>query len=100
MSEVQANPANTVTVVIPATLRRFTAQCAEMEVQADTAGEALREVSRRFPQLHPQLFAADDTLRRFINVFVNARDIRHLRHENTALRNADRITILPAIAGG
>lgn len=100
MSNIQQTRVATVTVLIPTALRRFTAQCAALEVSAVSAGEALREVSRKYPQLRSQLFAADDTLRRFINVFVNARDIRNLEHEDTVLRDSDSITILPAIAGG
>jgi len=90
----------TVTVLIPTALRRFTAHQSVLEVRASSAGEALREIGRRYPQLHSQLFAANDALRRFINVFVNSRNIRELQQEQTVLVDLDTITILPAIAGG
>lgn len=89
-----------VTVMVPTALRRFTGQRASIDVQASTAGDALRAAAREYPQLRPQLFAADDRLRRFINVFVNVTDIRHQRQEDTVLSDGDVITVLPAIAGG
>ena len=85
---------------IPTALRRFTAQQSVLKVHASNAGEALREIGRRYPQLHAQLFAANNSLRRFINIFVNSRNIRELQQEQTALVDLDTITILPAIAGG
>ena len=90
----------TVTVLVPTALRRFAAHQSVLEVRASNAGEALREIGRRYPQLHSQLFAADNSLRRFINVFVNSRNIRELQQEQTALVDLDTVTILPAIAGG
>jgi len=89
-----------VTVLIPSGLRRFTGQAGALDVQAETVGLALRQVSERFPQLRSQMYGADQLLRRFINVFVNSSDIRFLQHEHTPLRDSDVITILPAIAGG
>ena len=90
----------TVTVLIPTAMRRFTAQRPRLEVRARNAGEALREICRQYPQLQSQMFAGNDSLRRFINVFVNSRNIRELQQEQTALTDLDTITILPAIAGG
>lgn len=87
-------------IQVPTTLRRFTAQQSLVEVEAVTAGQALRAVAIAYPTLRPHLFASDGTLRRFINVFVNDCDIRTLQHEDTAVRENDTLTILPAIAGG
>ena len=99
-AEAQASAAASVVVLIPSGLRRFTGQAGSVELQAETVGHALRQVSDRFPQLRSQMYAADQQLRRFINVFVNSSDIRFLQHEHTPLRESDVITILPAIAGG
>ncbi len=90
----------TVTIHLPTALRRFSDQQASVEVSAATVAQALTQATERFPRLRPQLFAGDQTLRRFINVYVNSRDIRHLDREQTRLSEADAITLLPAIAGG
>jgi len=39
-------------------------------------------------------------IRRFINIYVNDDDIRFLNKEETALKDGDTISIVPAIAGG
>jgi len=90
----------TVTIHLPTALRRFSDQQAAIEVSAATVAQALSQATERFPRLRSQIFAGDQTLRRFINVYVNSRDIRHLEREQTRLSEADTITLLPAIAGG
>jgi molybdopterin synthase sulfur carrier subunit len=39
-------------------------------------------------------------VRRFVNVYVNGDDIRFLQNLETALKEGDNISIVPAIAGG
>ena len=39
-------------------------------------------------------------VRRFVNVYVNGDDIRFLKNVDTALKDGDNISIVPAIAGG
>ena len=39
-------------------------------------------------------------VRRFINIYVNEEDIRFVNKEDTALKDGDTISIVPAIAGG
>jgi adenylyltransferase/sulfurtransferase len=39
-------------------------------------------------------------LRRFVNIFVNGRDIRNLNSLDTSLKDGDEIRIIPAVAGG
>ena len=38
--------------------------------------------------------------RRFVNVYVNGDDIRFLQNLETALKEGDNVSIVPAIAGG
>ena len=101
----ERTPGNTlatadVVVLIPSGLLRFTGQVKSVVVQAETVGQALQLVAEKFPPLRTQMFGADHQLRRFINVFLNSKDIRFLQQEHTALQPQDIITILPAIAGG
>jgi len=50
--------------------------------------------------LGAQLFTEDGRVRGFILVFVNGRNIKHLQQQQTQLTDGDRISLVPAIAGG
>ncbi len=39
-------------------------------------------------------------VRRFVNLYVNGEDIRHLKGLDSAVKSADEISILPAVSGG
>ncbi len=39
-------------------------------------------------------------IRRFINIYVNGKDIRFLNHLDTELKERDKISIIPAVGGG
>jgi molybdopterin synthase sulfur carrier subunit len=39
-------------------------------------------------------------VRRFVNIFVNGDDIRFLNNLDTAVKDGDEVSIVPAIAGG
>ena len=39
-------------------------------------------------------------LRRFINVYLNDEDVRFLSGLDTPVKDGDRLTVLPAVAGG
>lgn len=91
---------SSVTIHIPTSLRRFTSQNAQLQVHADTVIDALQTASQDYPRLKAQLFTPAGDLRRFVNVFLNERDIRHMQQGSTPLNAGDVLTILPAIAGG
>ncbi len=42
----------------------------------------------------------DGQVRRFVNVYVNGEDIRHLSGLGTRITDSDEISILPAVSGG
>ena len=54
----------------------------------------------RHPALGEQLLTPDGELHRFVNVFVNGRDVRYLDGLSTPVAERDEIRLLPAIAGG
>lgn len=89
-----------VIIVVPTALRRFADQCEQLEVEAERVDTALRQACQRYPALESKLFGQNGKLRGFNLVFVNAKDIRHLQQESTAVAPGDKITIIPALAGG
>jgi molybdopterin synthase sulfur carrier subunit len=90
-----------VIVKIPSPLRSFTANQGEVAVEkAATVQAALDELSRRYPGLKDKLLDDKGALRRYVNLFRNDEDVRHAQGLGTALAEGDRLTIVPAIAGG
>jgi molybdopterin/thiamine biosynthesis adenylyltransferase/rhodanese-related sulfurtransferase/molybdopterin converting factor small subunit len=89
-----------VTIVIPTPLRQFAGGNSEIEVQAETAGDALEKLTTEHAELRKHLYNEQDNLRNFINVYVGDEDIRHLEGQATAVKDGETIMIVPSIAGG
>ena len=87
-------------VRIPTPLRKLTNNEELVEVNASTIGEAITELQGRFPGIKERLLDETGAIRRFVNVYVNEEDIRFLQNQQTALKEGDEISIIPAIAGG
>lgn len=86
-------------VRIPPVLRPQTGGEAELEVAGETVAEVLTGVCNLHPDTRDQLFDDDESLNRYVNVYVNDEDIRVLDGLNTAIADHDTIIILPAMAG-
>jgi molybdopterin synthase sulfur carrier subunit len=67
--------------------------------EGTTCGEALRILAEREPVLGPLLFK-EGRLREHLHVFVNGRNVAHLRGEATRLASGDAMTFFPPISGG
>jgi len=89
-----------VPVFIPTALRQFTGGKSEVNVEAKTAGEAIEQLTTQFPVLRKHLYNEQNTLRSFVNVYVNDEDIRHQSGLQTPLTPGSTVTIVPSIAGG
>jgi sulfur-carrier protein len=87
-------------VRIPTPLRKLTNNEEIVVVNAPTISEAITELQSRFPGIQERLLDEQGEVRRFINVYLNEEDIRFLQNKQTALKDGDEISIIPAIAGG
>lgn len=89
-----------VRIRIPTPLRRFTAGAEEVAVDGVTIATALDQLEHKCPGIKERL--CDDTgkVRRFVNIYVNGDDIRFLNSLDTAIKDGDEVSIVPAIAGG
>lgn len=88
------------TVRIPTALRTYTQNRDEVRVSGGTVGEALKDLETQCPGIAARLFDERGSVRRYVNIFHNDEDIRFLDALNTRVSEADRITLIPAIAGG
>jgi molybdopterin synthase sulfur carrier subunit len=89
-----------ISVNIPAALRGYTQNRSEVVVDASTVGELLREIDGIFPGLMPLIVNDDSELRRYVNIFVNEKNIRLAEGLMTKLKDGDHVHIVPAVAGG
>jgi molybdopterin synthase sulfur carrier subunit len=89
-----------VSVLIPTPLRNLTAQKDTVEAQPGTVTQLVEQLETEYPGMGSRLRGDDGTLRRFINIYVNDEDIRFLQGADTALKDGDQVSIVPAIAGG
>ncbi len=85
---------------IPPVLRTQAGNQKKVEVTGSTVGEALGSLLEQFPGLREQIFTADGTLNRFVNVYVNGRDVRYEQELATPVGASDEVILLPAMAGG
>ncbi len=89
-----------VTVRIPTPLRAFSGQKSEIEVEAQSVGEALRTVVGLHSDLGPYIFTSDGALRRFVNVYLDERDVQDLEGLDSRTAAGNVVHIVPAVAGG
>jgi len=69
-------------------------------VSADTVQAVLDDLERTRPTLYRNVCDGTGAVRRHLNVFVNADNVRDLDGLGTALQPGDVITIVPAVSGG
>ena len=89
-----------VTIEIPTAFRRFTDGAPRVDCTASTVAEALDTLTRRFPGLSRHVRDDSGQIRQFLNIYLNEEDIRFLGGESCALREGDRVLLVPSIAGG
>lgn len=88
------------TVRIPTPLRTYTQNRDEVVVPGATVGEVLRNLDKGFPGIGSRLLDEKGGVRRYVNIFHNDEDIRFLKELDTPVGDADKLSIIPAIAGG
>jgi len=86
-------------VRIPTPLQKLTNGNAEVECSVKDIKQLIDALEKDYPGMQERL-SESGKIRRFINVYVNDEDIRFLNKEETALKDGDTISIVPAIAGG
>jgi len=88
------------TVMIPAPLRRFTGGQVRLSVNGGDVGSLIHALDQQYPGIADKVLDNDGNIKRFINVFVNDNEIRTLQGLTTPVKESDRVSIVPAMAGG
>lgn len=89
-----------VKVLIPTPLQKFTNDEATVDCEGGDIVELMDTLESKFPGIKKRLCDDSGELRRFINFYVNSEDIRFLDNKETALKDGDEVSIVPAVAGG
>ncbi len=84
---------------VPPVLRENTGGSRTVEVSGGTVAEALDDLFDKHPGLRDRV-TENGELSRFINVYLNDRDVRYADGLATPIGADDTIILLPAMAGG
>jgi molybdopterin synthase sulfur carrier subunit len=88
------------TVRIPTPLRKLTQGNEEVSAAGKNIGELIADLEKKFPGIKERICDETGAVRRFVNIFVKDEDIRFLQNLDTPVKDADEVSIVPAIAGG
>jgi len=89
-----------VKVKIPTPLRKLTSNQSVVEVSGNSVDTVLSGMETSYPGIRERICDESGDVRRFINIYVNEEDIRFMDGTGTSVKDGDRISIVPAIAGG
>ncbi len=89
-----------VQVRVPTPLRRFTGGAEQVNADGASIAALVNDIEHNHPGIKERICDDQGNIRRFVNIFVNGDDIRFLDNLETALKDGDEVSIVPAIAGG
>ncbi len=87
-------------VHIPSPLRRYTNNLSKVEAAGATIGEIIASLESQYPGVKSRLCESDGQIKRYVNVFVNEDEVRTLQGIESAVGASDKVSIIPAMAGG
>ncbi|QIL44276.1 MoaD/ThiS family protein [Acidovorax sp. HDW3] len=88
-----------IAVTIPTILRPLTGSQKQVTAHGRTLAELIDNLDQHYPGIKNRL-VAESKAHSFVNIYVNDNDVRFTDNLDTALRDGDNVTILPAVAGG
>jgi molybdopterin synthase sulfur carrier subunit len=88
------------TVRIPTPLRPLSKGRAQVDVTGKSVREVMANLEKECDGLGNRIYDDQGELRRFVNIYLNDEDIRHLKGLDTPVSEKDVLSIVPAIAGG
>lgn len=88
------------TVLVPTPLRRLTGGQTKLTVEGNDIAVLIQSINQQYPGISDKLLDDEGNVKRFINIFVNDDEIRTLQGLATPVKVSDRVSIVPAMAGG
>ena len=90
-------------VLVPTTLQTFTDNKAVVEIECEeesNLADLIKQLEVKCPGIKARLCDESGQPRRFLNLYVNDEDIRFLEGTATVLTDGNKVSIVPAVAGG
>jgi len=97
---VALSPTPTITVYLPGPLRAYSGGATQLVIPARTVRAALAHLEQSQAALYRNICDETGAVRRHLNIFVNADNMRDLSGVDTPLAAGDEVTIVPAVSGG
>lgn len=90
-----------VTVTLPSPLASALGVRRELKIQAPSLRELIKALSERYgASLTQKLLDQQGRINLIVNIYVNGRNVRFTGGLDTPLKEGDKVSILPAVAGG
>jgi molybdopterin synthase sulfur carrier subunit len=89
-----------VTIYLPEPLRTYAGGTVELPMSVRSVRELLERLEQTQAVLYRNVCDETGAVRRHLNIFVNADNVRDLDGLQTRLKNGDVVTIVPAVSGG
>ena len=89
-----------INVKIPTPLRKLTHDQDTVQATGANVQAIIENLEKQFPGLKERICDEQGEVRRFVNIYLNDQDIRFAQGKQTAVKDGDEISIIPAIAGG
>ena len=87
-------------VVLPQALQGLAGGASAVVVEGATISEVLDSLAAQHPALVRRIRDEQGVLRRFVNVYVDGEDVRHLGNAAAPVSAAAEVLVLPSVAGG
>jgi len=71
-----------------------------LEIGQTTIKGVLNKLTESYGEEFAKRILDREKVRRFVNLYLNGEDIRHLEGVHTPVKENDEISILPAVSGG
>ncbi len=85
---------------IPAALKRLTDEQEAVSVEADTVGQALGELWKRFPKLQSRVLASNGEVFPYLLLFHNGQKLSRADFATHPLNDGDTLEIVALAEGG
>ena len=87
-------------VIFSSALKIYTQNVASCEISGNTIRDVVFQLGQEYPDLKSRLLKEDGTLRRFMAIFVDDKNICLLEGDQTPVSADSVIRLLPPVGGG